>query len=222
MSRPAGMGSGGDFRSPQSARGRARAHVRCQGSSLCSCRCLTAHLCPSVNHGSQSRCLKRSRPRPHWRRRQPHRLGHGLGQWRASAQAPRGAHAAASCRGSGKGRISGCAGHGQHKSARVSYTPRTAWATAAERTPNCRDGPDIAADGQKHHDDQQLRRHRLQQHRPDLLNRQTRSGSPRNPHLEPHMCATARAKHQQKQRETPKVTCHVHQCDSKHAPRFSL
>jgi len=137
MSRPAGMGSGGDFRSPQSARGRACAHVRCQGSSLCSCRCLTSHLCPSVNHGSQSRCLKRSRPRPHWRRRQPHRLG----QWRASAQAPRGAHAAASCRGSGKGRISGCAGHGQHKSARVSDTPRTAWATPRSGPPTAETGP---------------------------------------------------------------------------------
>ena len=33
-----------------------------------------------------------------------------------------------------------------------------------------------------------------------------------NPHLEPHMRATARAKQQQKQRETPKGTYHVHQC----------
>ena len=68
----------------QSARGRARAHMRRQGSPL-SCRCLTAHLYPSVNHGSQSRCLKRSRLRPHWWRRQSHRLG----QWRASARARR-------------------------------------------------------------------------------------------------------------------------------------
>ena len=116
--------------------------------------------------GSEHGCGRRRRRRHHRHRQTARRRTPGH----------QGAHAAASCQGSGKGHTPRCAGHGHHKRARVSYPPIMAWATATELTPDCRDGPDIAADGQKRHDDQQLRRRRQQQHRYGLFNRQTRSG----------------------------------------------
>jgi len=48
----------------QSARRRARAHVSC-ACAPAAALLLTAHLCLSVNTGSQSRCLKCLRPRPY-------------------------------------------------------------------------------------------------------------------------------------------------------------
>ena len=156
-----------------------------------------------------------------------------VGRWRRGAllflvlrrtpghQGNQGAHAAANCRGSGKRHNPRCAGHGQHKRARVSYPPRMAWATAIEQTPDCRDGPDIAADGQKRHDGQHAWRRRQQQHRPDLLNRQTRSGSPRSPHLEPHICATATAKSDNKSNVKPPKAPAMCTNAPASAPRFS-